>query len=148
VLTCFPQRISSWAEPDEETSSLLNDDIDVYLNEPPIPKSSVEGAGGAMKYWYTQENDRPTLALMAMDYISAPGEFTDLNHMLRDTKSIVATSIESERQFSTGRRAMNFMQHTMSHDTFRARMALGSWDDTPLFPDFEAAVSIIETHMQ
>jgi hypothetical protein len=59
----------------------------------------------------------------------------------------LATSIEAERQFSTGRRAMNFMQHNMSHDTFRARMALGSWDETPIFPEFETAVDILQEHI-
>jgi hypothetical protein len=42
---------------------------------------------------------------------------------------------------------MNFMQHKMSHDTFRARMALGSWDDTPMFPGFETAAHVIDSSM-
>jgi hypothetical protein len=58
-----------------------------------------------------------------------------------------ATSVEVERQFSVGRRAMSFMQHNMSHDVFRARMALGSWEGTPLFPDWSVAAHILEKHM-
>jgi hypothetical protein len=50
-----------------------HDNIDVYLNEPVIPKMSITTAGGAMKWWYIQESVRPTVALMAMDFISAPG---------------------------------------------------------------------------
>jgi hypothetical protein len=30
----------------------------------------------------------------------------------------------------------------------RARMVLGSWDGTPLFPDVQAAVDIIDRHMR
>lgn len=42
---------------------------------------------------------------------------------------------------------MNFMQHNMSHDVFCARMALGSWAGTPLLPDLQNAVSVIDKHM-
>jgi hypothetical protein len=69
-----------WSESDDEELPVLIDDIDTYLNEPPVPRSVVEAAGGAMKYWYTQEKDRPTVALMAMDFISAPGKVQVLYH--------------------------------------------------------------------
>jgi hypothetical protein len=42
---------------------------------------------------------------------------------------------------------MNWTQHGMSHDVLRARMTLGSWDETPLFPDFELATDIIKDRM-
>jgi hypothetical protein len=47
--------------------------MDAYLNEPPLPVSVIEAAGGSMKYWYAQEASRPSVALMAQDFISAPG---------------------------------------------------------------------------
>jgi hypothetical protein len=84
---------------------------------------------------------------MAMDFISAPRAYRVLSFGFSLLTSCSATSVEAERQFSTGRRSMNFMQHNMLHDTFRARMALGSWDNTPMFPGFEAAAHIIDSYM-
>jgi hypothetical protein len=69
--------MSPWLDDDDVeiiTDSLMIDDIDTYLNEPPIHASSVAAAGGALKWWYAQEKQRPTVASMAMDFISAPRE--------------------------------------------------------------------------
>lgn len=60
---------------------------------------------------------RPRLAAMAMAYLTAP-----------------ASSVDAERAFSEGRLNVNHLQHNMSSNTFRAKMALGLWADTPLFP--------------
>jgi hypothetical protein len=68
---------SPWDD-DDEALELFGenvDDIDVYFDEPVVPKMSVRTAGGAMKWWYAQESLRPSVALMAMDFISAPGGF-------------------------------------------------------------------------
>lgn len=46
----------------------------------------------------------------------------------------LASSVDAERAFSVGRRQVNFMQHNMSSNTFKAKMGLGSWTNTPLFP--------------
>ncbi|KAI0028506.1 hypothetical protein K488DRAFT_58438, partial [Vararia minispora EC-137] len=46
-----------------------------------------------------------------------------------------ATSVDAERAFSNGRRAVNFMQHKTSSNTFRARVCLKSWFDTPFLPN-------------
>ena len=48
------------------------------------------------------------------------------------TNLLIATSVDAERAFSGGRRAVDFMQHNTSSQTFRARMAVGSWYATPL----------------
>jgi hypothetical protein len=80
-------------------------------------------------------------------HISTSYVFPFLYHLFSDLIIYAATSVEAERQFSTGRRSMNFMQHNMSHDTFRARMALGSWDGTPIFPEFETAADVIDSYM-
>jgi hypothetical protein len=58
---------------------------------------------------------------MAMDFISAPRAYRVLSFGFSLLTSCSATSVEAERQFSTGHRSMNFMQHNMLHDTFRAR---------------------------
>ncbi|KAH6884044.1 hypothetical protein BKA70DRAFT_1062756, partial [Coprinopsis sp. MPI-PUGE-AT-0042] len=58
-----------------------------------------------------------------------------------------ASSVDAERAFSVGRRHVNFMQHNMSSTSFRSKMALGSWINTPLYPEIEAAASIIEEGM-
>lgn len=47
---------------------------------------------------------------------------------------LVASSVDAERAFSVGRRQVNFMQHSMSSQTFKAKMGLGSWKKLPFFP--------------
>ncbi|KIK77888.1 hypothetical protein PAXRUDRAFT_165481 [Paxillus rubicundulus Ve08.2h10] len=64
---------------------------------------------------------------MALDYCSAP-----------------ALSTDTERAFSDGCQELNFMQHNMSSQTFKAEMAMGSWDGALLFLDIQRAVQIIE----
>jgi len=39
------------------------------------------------------------------------------------------------------------MQHNMSSQTFKAEMAVGSWDGTPLMPNISEAISVIERKM-
>jgi hypothetical protein len=36
------------------------------------------------------------------------------------------------------------MQHNTTSQTFKAEMAVGSWDGTPLFPEVDAAIRIME----
>ena len=55
-----------------------------------------------------------------------------------------ASSVDGERAFSVGRRQTNFMQHNMTANTFKAKMALGSWYDQPFFPKIPKLSSIIE----
>ncbi|KAH6894755.1 hypothetical protein BKA70DRAFT_1117378, partial [Coprinopsis sp. MPI-PUGE-AT-0042] len=59
-----------------------------------------------------------------------------------------ASSVDAERAFSVGHRHINFMQHNMSSTSFRAKMALGSWFNTPLFPGLKKASRIIEEAMK
>ncbi|KAF8600192.1 hypothetical protein BDV93DRAFT_448012, partial [Ceratobasidium sp. AG-I] len=54
-----------------------------------------------------------------------------------------ASSVDAERAFSGGRMAVNYRQHRMSLSTFRAKMALGSWYGTPLLPDIDEVVHIL-----
>ena len=39
------------------------------------------------------------------------------------------------------------MQHNMSSQNFKAEMAVGSWDGTPLMPNISEAICIIERKM-
>ncbi|EJD07935.1 uncharacterized protein FOMMEDRAFT_71930 [Fomitiporia mediterranea MF3/22] len=65
---------------------------------------------------------------MGSDYCSAP-----------------AMLVDAEQAFSIRQCQINFMQHNTSSDTFRAQMAVSSWDGTPLFPHFKDAINIIES---
>ena len=51
--------------------------------------------------------------------------------------------MDAECAFSTGHHQVNYMQHNMSSDTFQARMAVGLWAQTPLFPGFPAIAQIV-----
>ncbi|TEB13925.1 hypothetical protein FA13DRAFT_1652134 [Coprinellus micaceus] len=61
-----------------------------------------------------------------------------------DFCSTPASSVDAERAFSVGRRQVNFMQHNTSANTFKAKMALGSWYDQPFFPKIQRLSSVIE----
>jgi hypothetical protein len=39
------------------------------------------------------------------------------------------------------------MQHNIDSQTFKAEMAVRSWDGTPLFPNVGATIQIIEAKM-
>lgn len=57
---------------------------------------------------------------------------------------IIATSVDAERAFSTGRRQINFMQTNMNSQTFKAQMALGSWVNAPFYPGFNYVRDLID----
>ncbi|KIM77345.1 hypothetical protein PILCRDRAFT_48235, partial [Piloderma croceum F 1598] len=58
-----------------------------------------------------------------------------------------SASTNAERAFSKGRCEVNFMQHNMSSQTFKAEMAVGSWDGTLLMSNISEAVRVIERKM-
>jgi len=72
--------------------------IEAYLDAPPIPKAKVKAAGGVRtgKYWENRRDTRPQLAQTALDFLSAP-----------------ASSVDSERAFSSGRLQVSHLQHRM-----------------------------------
>ncbi|KAJ7772031.1 hypothetical protein DFH07DRAFT_718246, partial [Mycena maculata] len=55
-----------------------------------------------------------------------------------------AASVDAERAFSNGRLQVNHLQHQTSSQTFKARVALGSWIGTPLMPSSSDATVIME----
>ncbi|KAI5823656.1 hypothetical protein K523DRAFT_254753, partial [Schizophyllum commune Tattone D] len=78
-------------------------------------------------YWHQEWETTPRLARFASNYCSAP-----------------ATTVDVERAFSEGQREVNFMQTSMSHDTFNASMVVGALAKLPSF-DIKRAVDILET---
>jgi hypothetical protein len=58
-----------------------------------------------------------------------------------------ATSVDAEQAFSTGCCQVNYMQHNMSSQTFKARVAIGSWAKTPIFPEFSDIAAMVATRM-
>ncbi|TEB21368.1 hypothetical protein FA13DRAFT_1642080, partial [Coprinellus micaceus] len=49
--------------------------------------------------------------------------------------SASASSVDAERAFSNGRVQVNHLQHNTSSQTFKSRVAVGSWSGTPLLPN-------------
>ncbi|KAJ3500635.1 hypothetical protein NLJ89_g9707 [Agrocybe chaxingu] len=103
------------------------DHISTYLRDPLLPMATIKEAGGYVHYWHQASKGRPRLARMGSDFCSAP-----------------ATSVDAEQAFSTGRRQVNFMQHNMNSQTFKAQMAVRSWARSPLYPGFEYVQKVIE----
>ncbi|TFK36013.1 hypothetical protein BDQ12DRAFT_610783 [Crucibulum laeve] len=64
-----------------------------------------------------------------------------------DFCSAPATSVDAECAFFTGCCQVNFMQHNMSSQTFKAQMAVGSWAKSPLFPGMEKITEYIQSRM-
>lgn len=124
---------SVWASSHSYTSNYALDEgedqpdsIEAYLDEPPTPKAAIVVAGGLLHWWESQRKRRPNLTRMALAYLTAP-----------------ATSVDAERAFSEGRLSVNHLQHNMSPNTFRAKMALGSWIGTPLLPSVDEAAALL-----
>ncbi|EDR01553.1 uncharacterized protein LACBIDRAFT_310901 [Laccaria bicolor S238N-H82] len=51
-----------------------------------------------------------------------------------DFCSAPATSVDAEWAFSTGHNQINFTQHNINFQTFRAEMALRFWIKFPFYP--------------
>ncbi|TDL14906.1 hypothetical protein BD410DRAFT_733451, partial [Rickenella mellea] len=55
-----------------------------------------------------------------------------------------ASSVDAERAFSGGRLQINHLQHNISSNSFRAKMAVGSWATTSLLPDLSELTAYIK----
>ncbi|KAF7319813.1 Dimer-Tnp-hAT domain-containing protein [Mycena kentingensis (nom. inval.)] len=103
------------------------DTIEAYFAAPPVPVIEIRsvgkpgpngaGKGDVCDYWEKAKATRPRLAKFALKHLTAP-----------------ASSVDAERAFSNGRLQVNHLQHGMSSQTFKARVALHSWDGCPFFP--------------
>ncbi|KAJ7217355.1 hypothetical protein C8J57DRAFT_1034393, partial [Mycena rebaudengoi] len=58
-----------------------------------------------------------------------------------------ASSVDAERAFSGDRLQVNHLQHQTSSQTFKARVALGSWTGTPLMTTSGEATAILEAKL-
>ncbi|KAG8733478.1 hypothetical protein FRC11_005942 [Ceratobasidium sp. 423] len=103
-----------------------SDPLNTYLSMPPIPKNGIERAGGLIQYWTRDAELGSDFARMALDVLTSP-----------------ASSVDAERAFSGGRMAVNYQQHRMGMEAFRAKMAIGAWYGTPLMEDVDEALDII-----
>jgi hypothetical protein len=106
----YRKRMKSLGTATAISSSTNPDSMERYLDDPLVSSGYITGCGGYLKYWADREKSEPRLSRMARDFLSAP-----------------ASSVGAERAFSAGRLQANHLQHNMSADTFRAKMALGSW---------------------
>lgn len=100
-----------------------------------------------MMCWYRKEESCPLLARYASDYCSAPGidfSLQDKGPHVSNLLLISVSSTNTKQSFSEGHHKANFMQHNMASQTFKAEMAVGSWDGTPLFLRVDAAILIKE----
>ncbi|KAG9119766.1 hypothetical protein FRC07_005051 [Ceratobasidium sp. 392] len=119
--------VDALPRPDIEGNSIEN-----YLRTEPVSRKLVKLAGGPLRYWEAQKSQMscPELAQFALDYLSAP-----------------ASSVDAERAFSSGRLMTNHLQHQMSDDTFRAKMALRLWYKTPLLPEVSEVASLLANRL-
>ena len=106
----------------EPPQSLILNDINSYLEAP-----LVELRGKTvLQYWNEERSRQPDLAEMALTYCSGP-----------------ATSVDDERSFSEGRNQCAWNQRSMTSQTFREKMSVGSWAGAPFFKQ-DVAAEIIE----
>lgn len=119
--------------------------MDAYLDEPPVPKAVIKAAGGLLKYWETQTSSRPDVRAMAIAYLTAPGKLSHSCHKEYPVTLPIlsASSVDAERSFSQGKLATSDLQQNTCSNTFRAEMALGSWQGTPLLPSIDTLASML-----
>lgn len=99
--------------------------VDAYLSEPVIYCKD------PIAHWRGEiiAKRRVPLAHMALDYLSIPcaSSLVLINLTLRSLFVTVGTSVDVERAFSRGRRAISLYRHRMSEGTARSTIAFGSW---------------------
>ncbi|KAG9076095.1 hypothetical protein FRC06_009705, partial [Ceratobasidium sp. 370] len=117
---------SSMASAPDVTPLTAMSAIDAYLASPLVTKDNKATDGGLMAYWTREQSQGSPIVDMALDILTAP-----------------ASSVDAERAFSSGRMAVNYKQHRMGLETFRAKMALGSWYGTPLLPNIQEVVEVL-----
>jgi hypothetical protein len=114
------------------------------LKDPLLKKAEIDKQGGYLKYWHNLSTTCPRLSQMALDYCSAPGQFLSQYFPFDVTDFIAASSVDAERAFSIGRCQVNFMQHGMNSQTFKAKMGVGSWRTAPFWPGMPAVAKMIK----
>ncbi|CUA67931.1 hypothetical protein RSOLAG22IIIB_07615 [Rhizoctonia solani] len=107
------------------------DSIVDYLNDPVLPGDLIEERGGVLNYWRQELELRPHVARMALDYLTIP-----------------ASSVDRVRILSGGQIPTNGLENHFELDTFRAMMSIGSWFGTPVLPDMDSVIAILEDRLK
>ncbi|KAI9569144.1 hypothetical protein HD554DRAFT_2020905 [Boletus coccyginus] len=74
---------------------------------------------------------------MALDFLSAPGQFTLFSCLCYILICSVASSVNAERAFLDGQLQVNHLQHCIGLQSFKAKVAMDSWYSIPLLPDIK-----------
>ncbi|CAE6371544.1 unnamed protein product [Rhizoctonia solani] len=123
-----------WLSDDEldlsQSPSAYKDTLQDYLSAPLVPVETLH-QGGLLSYWDSQLKYTPCIAKFALRILSLP-----------------ASSVDAEQAFLGGHLTVNHLQHSMGDMTFEAKMAVGSWFNTPLLPSVDTTTAIVEEKMQ
>ncbi|KAG8735176.1 hypothetical protein FRC11_003389 [Ceratobasidium sp. 423] len=103
--------------------------VTAYLGSPVVDKASVDRMGGVLSYWINEQKRGSPLARVALDLLTAP-----------------ASSVDPGRVSCGTRTAANYRQHRMNLSTFCAKTTVGSWYGTPLLPEIDEVVDILNDH--
>ncbi|KAF8749401.1 hypothetical protein RHS01_10069 [Rhizoctonia solani] len=101
--------------------------LSIYLASPLVSKAKVNQQGGLLQFWESKVTTGLALGQLALNILTAPSSLVDI-----------------ERAFSGGCMSVNYCQHRTSLAIFRAKMAVGSWFETPLLSDVAKVVDMIE----
>ena len=75
--------------------------------------------------------DGSALAQMALDYLSAPGEYDIFYSLLRLTFYFTAASVDPERLFSFSDGTISKIRNQLSDNAARATVLIGQWARNP-----------------
>lgn len=122
-----------WRKRFQGARSSAYDVIDAYLREPVVDYED------PIAFWLAERaaGHRPQLAQMAIDYLTIPCKcFTLLSVLfsLRRLLFVAGASVDVERAFSRGRRAISLYRHSLSDSTARASIVFGSWVAAEVVP--------------
>lgn len=105
--------------------------IETYLRAPTFQ------CDDPILFWRTElaAGRQPQLSQMALDYLTAPctcySPFLNCHYL---NLNIIGTSVDVERAFSRGRRAISLYRHSLSEETARASIIFGSWVAANIVP--------------
>ena len=77
---------------------MSHDTIQAYLDSPLVPDEEIKAAGGVLKYWELARATRPRVAQMALDFLSAPGQFLISTRLHINIISVPPTSFIRRRR--------------------------------------------------
>ncbi|CAE6469526.1 unnamed protein product [Rhizoctonia solani] len=122
------------------TSHPGQDWVTTYLGSPVISKASVDEMGGVLSYWVNEQKRGSPLGRVALDLLTAPGKSLAVPLRIRAHGVFKASSVDTGRGSPM---AASYRQHQMHLSLFCAKMAVGSWYRTPLLPEIDEVVDIL-----